>query len=113
MSPLATTSRRYSGRTGGAAGHCAALIWVSAMMHNLLFLDAVGKQQLVNAVRQLVPADRVGPVAAVAVKLALDLTGMRGEQKDAVADEHGFGNRVGDEQHGEPRLAPQRQQLLL
>src|ERR1700736_4175357 len=113
MSPLATVSRRYSGRTGGAAAHCAAPMWVSAMMHNLLFLDAIGKQQLVNAVRQLAPADGVGGVAAVAVEFALDLTGMRREQKNAVADQHGLGNRVGHEQDGEPRFAPQLEQFLL
>src|SRR5262249_34174345 len=72
MSRLATTSRRYSRRVGGAASRRSA-VCMSVMSDNLLLLDAIGEQEIVDAVRQLVPARRIDRVAAVAVELALDL----------------------------------------
>src|SRR6185369_13558574 len=113
ISPLATTSRRYSGRDGGTGRGRAAVIWVSAMADDLLFLDAIGKQHLVNAIGKLAPAGRIGRIGAVAVELALDLSGMRREQQDAVADQHGLRDRVRHEQPREPRIGPQLQQLVL
>src|SRR5579871_2304108 len=112
MSRLATTSRKYSPRVGGAASRRSA-VCMSVMGDDLLLLDATGKKQIVNAVRQLASARRIDRVAAIAVELALDLAGMRREQQDAVADQHRLGNRVGDEQHGEARVGPQREELLL
>src|ERR1700704_5359258 len=113
MSAPATTSRMYSGRVGGTgAGNRATGARSSAMGHSLLFLDAIGKENVVDAVRELA-AGAVDRVAAVAVQLALDLARMRRHQQDAVADQHGLGVRVGHEQHRETRLVPQLQQLLL
>ena len=54
-----------------------------------------------------------GGSRAVAVELALDLAGMRREQQDAVADQHGLRDRVGHEQHREARIGPQLEQLVL
>src|SRR5215813_2918575 len=98
MSPLATTSRRYSRRVGGAASRRSA-VCMSVMGDDLLLLDAIGEQQIVNPVRQLAPARRIDRIAAVAVELAFDLARMRRHQQDAVADQHRLRDRVGDEQH--------------
>src|SRR5688572_9025159 len=99
MSRPAITSRTYSGRCGGNAARPAAA-WVSAMGDGLLFLDAVRKQHVVDAVGQLLAAGGVNRIVAVAVELALHLSGMGRHQQNAVADQHGFGNGMGDEQHG-------------
>src|SRR5215471_2983602 len=112
MSRLATTSRRYSRRVGGSPSRRSA-VFMSVMGDSLLLLNAIGEQKIVDAVRQLASARRVDRIAAVTVELALDLAGMRRHQQDAVADQHRFWNRVGDEQHGEARVGPQRQQFLL
>lgn len=45
--------------------------------------------------------------------LGLDPAGMRRQQEDAVADLDRFGDRVGDEQHGEFGFRPELQQLIL
>src|SRR5882672_371614 len=82
MSRPATTSRRYSRRVGGAASRRSA-VCMSVMGYGLLLLDAIGEQQIVDAIRQLLPARRVDRIAAVAVELALDLAGMRRQQQDA------------------------------
>src|SRR5689334_24956059 len=93
MSPPAMTSRRYSGRVGGTgAGKRVTGARSSAMGHSLLFLDAIRKQDLVDAVRQF-GAGAVDRIAAVAVELALDLTGVRRHQQDARSEER----RVGKE----------------
>src|SRR5437868_1048813 len=105
MSPPATVSRRYSGRSGGAAAETC----VSTMADNLLLLDAIGEQHLVDALGQLAPARGIDGITAVAVELALDLPGMRREQQDAVAEQHRLRDRVGHEQHGEARVGPQLQ----
>src|SRR5215470_9096274 len=73
MSALATTSRTYSGRRGGAASFAP----MSAMVDHLLLLDAIGEQHVVNAVAELASARGIGRIAAVAVELALDLARMR------------------------------------
>jgi hypothetical protein len=83
------------------------------MADNLLFFDAVGEQHFMNALRQRAPACRLGPIAAVAVEFAPNLPGMRRKQEYAVAEEDSFGDRVGDEQDGEPGFSPQLQQLVL
>src|SRR5690242_466432 len=70
MSRFATTSRRYSRRVGGAASRRSA-VCMSVMSDNLLLLDAIGEQDIVDAVRQLAAARRIDRVAAVAVELAL------------------------------------------
>src|SRR5690242_3217625 len=93
MSRLATTSRRYSPRVGGAPSRRSA-VCMSVMGDGLLLLDAIGEQKIVDAVRQLLPARRVDRIAAVAVELAFDLARMRRHQQDAVADQHRFGNRM-------------------
>jgi hypothetical protein len=43
------------------------------MADDLLFLDAICKQHLVNAVGELAPTRGIGRIGAVAVELALDL----------------------------------------
>src|SRR5688572_10920632 len=96
MSRPATTSRRYSGRIGGVgAGNRATGADISAMGFHLLLLDAVGKEDVVNAIRKLGAAGPVDGIAAVAIELALDLSGMGPQEQDAVADQDGLGNRVG------------------
>src|SRR6202521_3769584 len=113
MSPPAMTSRRYSGRVGGTgAGKRVTGARSSAMGHCLLFLDAIRKQDVVNAVRQL-GAGAVDRIAAVAVELAFDLARVRRHQQDAIADQHGLWDRVRHEQHREARVFPQLQQLFL
>src|SRR4029453_13894909 len=82
ISRPATTSCRYSGRTGGAGtGRRVTAARISAMGNHLLLLDAIRKQDIVNAVGKLDPALGIDGVAAVAVELALDLTRMRGQQQ--------------------------------
>src|SRR5215471_19225896 len=76
MSWLATMSRTYSGRRGGAASFAP----MSAMADHLLFLDAIGEQHVVNAVAELAPARGIGWITAVAVEFALDLARMRRKQ---------------------------------
>src|SRR6185369_12880440 len=111
MSPPSITSRMYSGRVGGTgAGKRVTGARSSAMGHSLLFLDAIRKQDVVNAVRKL-DAGAIDRIAAVAVELALDLPRMRRHQQDAVADQNGLGNRMRHEQHREARVLPQLQQL--
>src|SRR5947209_19160986 len=110
MSLPAITSRRYSGRKGGLAGERPLLTATSTMADDLLFFDAVGEQHFMNALRQRAPVCRVGAIAAVAVELTPNLPGMRRKQQDAVAKEDSLGDRVGDEQDGEPGFCPQLQQ---
>src|SRR5436190_1306867 len=93
MSPPAMTSRIYSGRVGGTgAGRRVTGARSSAMGHSLLFLDAIRKQDLVDAVRQF-GAGAVHRIAAVAVELALDLTGVRRHPQGVIADQHGLEER--------------------
>src|SRR5262245_23436161 len=114
MSLPAMTSRRYSGRVGGLGlGIRATGARSSAMVKRLLFLDAIRKQNVMDAVRQFAPGGWVGGVASVAVEFALDLTWMRRHQEDTIADEDGFGDRVRHEQHRESRLLPQLQEFFL
>src|SRR5262245_26267989 len=114
MSLPAMTSRRYSGRVGGLGrGNRATGARSSAMVKRLLFLDAIRKQYVMYAVRQFAPGGGVDGIAAVAVEFALDLTGMRRHQEDAVADQDRLGDRVRHEQHREPRVLPQLQEFLL
>src|SRR2546421_8282324 len=95
MSLPAMTSLRYSGRVGGmGAGKRVTGARSSAMGHSLLFLDAIGKQDVMNAVRQL-GAGAIDRIAAVAVELALDLARVGRHQQDAIADQNGLGDRVG------------------
>src|SRR3954467_9835992 len=109
MSPLAQTSTRYSGRVGGTLSWRATVVWMSATAAYLLFLDAVREQHLVNAVGQLAPARRVGPVAVGTGELAPDLRRTRRKQQDAVADQHGLRNGMRHEQHREACIGPQLQ----
>src|SRR5262245_49681637 len=95
MSRPATTSRKYSGRVGGSPKAGCTTARVLAMRDHLLLLDAIGKQNFVDAVGQLAAGGWVYGIVAAAVELALDLTRMRREQQDAVADQHRLRNRVG------------------
>src|SRR5690349_2232775 len=52
-------------------------------------------------------------IARQAVELGLDLPRVRRQQQDAAADLDRLGDRVRDEQHGEARALPQREQLVL
>src|SRR4051812_17343742 len=70
-------------------------------------LHLLGEEHLVDALRE---AFFVLPAAP---HLRLHLPRMRREQQDPVADEHGFGNGVGDEEDGEAGVLPEAQQLLL
>src|SRR5262245_50162495 len=100
MPEPATVSRRYSGRSGGwASGSRALALWASSMGCSLQFLDAVGEQQIVDAVGQLAPLG-VDGILAVAVELALDLARVWRQQQNAVADQGRLRNRMRHEQHG-------------
>ncbi len=52
-------------------------------------------------------------VARHAVQFGLDLSRMRREQQDPAADPDRLGDRVRDEEHGEARVVPELQQLVL
>src|SRR5512142_1371997 len=95
-----TWSRTNSGRAAGLG------------MGSLLLDLALGEEHRMDAVREPAPA-RVDAIGPVAVELGLHLPGMRGEQQDAVADAHGLGDGVRDEEHGEARALPELQQLVL
>src|ERR1700704_4529296 len=85
ISPPAMTSRIYSGRVGGTgAGKRVTGARSSAMGYCLLFLDAIRKQDVMDAVRQLGAAAVYG-VAAVTIQLTLDLAGVGRHQQDAIA----------------------------
>src|SRR5574340_525282 len=81
------------------------------MLHLLRF-DLIGEQHVVDL--GLERLHRVGgAVARRAGQLRLHLAGMRRQQQDAAADLDRLGDGMGDEQHGEVRVVPQLQQLVL
>ena len=55
----------------------------------------------------------IGKTEMPGIELGLHLAGMRRHHQDAVADQQRLLDRVGDEDHGEADLVPQRDQLLL
>src|SRR5262249_13470254 len=113
MPEPATVSRRYSSLSGGCASGSRPLAgWPSSMGCGLLLLDAVGEQQIVDALGQLAPLGIDG-ILAVAVELALDLARVWRQQQNAVADQGRLRNRMRHEQHGEAGIGPQLQQLVL
>src|SRR4051812_38149284 len=94
----AVWSRTISGRSGATAS-CFRAIRGSDILR---LLDLVGEQHVLDARLQ-----RGGVLdMRAAVQLGLDLPRMRRQQQYPRADLDGFGNRVGHEQHGEPRLLP-------
>ncbi len=66
-----------------------------------------------DRVRQPRARQRMHVVAAGRAELGLDLPGMRGQQQDAAGDADRLVDGMGDEQHREARLVPQKQQLVL
>src|ERR1043165_4950827 len=91
----AVWSRTISGRSGATASSFTAMRGSDI----LRLLDLVGEQHMLDAMLQ---RGRIPDVRA-AVQLGLDLARMRRQQQDAGADLDRFRDRVGDEQHGEPR----------
>src|SRR5438270_13804991 len=92
----AVWSRTISGRNGVTASSLRAMRGSDI----LRLLDLVREQHVLDARLQ---RGRVLDMRA-AVQLSLDLAWMRRQQQYPSADLDGFRNRVGDEQHGEPRL---------
>ncbi len=71
------------------------------------------EQQPMDRIRQPRAGERVHVVAAGRAELGADAAGMRRQQQDAASDADRLLDRVGDEQHGEPRLLPQAEQFVL
>src|SRR5262249_24783229 len=79
----------------------------------LTCVAAAFEQQRVDGIRQLRAGQRMDIISTIRSKLCLDAARMCRQQKDPVSDQHCLGNRVGDEQDGETRVVPQRQEFVL
>jgi hypothetical protein len=79
----------------------------------LFFLDFIGEQHVVNPLLQHFCVFAFCAPARKTVHLGLDLSRMRRQEQDAVAYLDGFGDRMRDENHREPRIVPELKQLVL
>src|SRR5215212_9620655 len=110
--PMVSSAMTRSGRSGGRT-RSALSFMLDLRRERGLYL--VGEQQLVDAPLQRIESGRahVAKADVAGIELGLHAAWMRGEHEDAVADQQRFLDRVGDEDHREADVLPQRHQFLL
>src|SRR5208282_6855796 len=91
-----------SGREGSTLG-----------IGHLAWRIGVGKEDAVDALRELEPALWVGRIGPVAVELGAHAPGVRAQEQNAVPQLDCLGDGMGDEEDREARALPELQQLLL